>query len=164
MLLDLDYSEDSAAEVDMNVVLTGDGRFVEIQGTAETEPFDRDLMNRMIDAAASGVDRLVAIQREVIVQTLGGKNSARWLTRIAHKNQLEGRRIVIRSYRFYSLLVLFAALLAPAAFAQSATEVFEDPDGKYTLNLPAGWLGIVNTDGLGRATSTSSTKCARTAR
>ncbi|MCG3164040.1 MAG: Ribonuclease PH [Acidobacteria bacterium] len=73
VLLDLDYSEDSAAEVDMNVVLTGDGRFVEIQGTAETEPFDRDLMNRMIDAAASGVDRLVAIQREVIVQTLGGK-------------------------------------------------------------------------------------------
>ena len=57
---------------------------------------------------------------------------------------------MIRSYRFYSLLVLFAALLAPAAFAQSATEVFEDPDGKYTLNLPAGWLGIVNTDGLGR--------------
>ncbi|MGH9767181.1 MAG: ribonuclease PH [Blastocatellia bacterium] len=73
VLLDLDYSEDSAAEVDMNVVRTGDGRFVEIQGTAETEPFDREMMNRMIDAASIGVDRLVAIQREVIVQTLGGK-------------------------------------------------------------------------------------------
>ncbi len=73
VLLDLDYSEDSAAEVDMNVVLTGDGRFVEIQGTAETEPFDREVMNRMIEVATLGVDRLVAIQREVIVQALGGK-------------------------------------------------------------------------------------------
>ena len=76
-LLDLDYGEDSAAEVDMNVVRTGDGRFVEIQGTAETEPFDRDMMNLMIEAASIGVDRLVAIQRELIVQTLDGKNSAR---------------------------------------------------------------------------------------
>lgn len=73
VLLDLDYSEDSAAEVDLNVVLTGDGRFVEIQGTAETEPFNRELMNLMIDAATIGVDRLVAIQREIIVQALDGK-------------------------------------------------------------------------------------------
>ncbi len=50
-------------------------------------------------------------------------------------------------FRFCSLLFLSASLFA-AAFAQ--TEVFEDPDGKYTLNLPAGWLGVVNTDGLGR--------------
>lgn len=73
VLLDLDYSEDSAAEVDMNVVMTGDGRFVEVQGTAETEPFDRETMNRMIESATLGVGRLVAIQREVIVQALGGK-------------------------------------------------------------------------------------------
>jgi len=73
VLLDLDYREDSAAEVDMNVVRTGDGRFVEIQGTAETEPFDREMMNRMIEAASIGVDRLVAIQREAIVQALDGK-------------------------------------------------------------------------------------------
>lgn len=73
VLLDLDYSEDSAAEVDMNVVMTGAGRFVEIQGTAETEPFDRETMDRMIEAATIGVDRLVAIQREIIVQALGGK-------------------------------------------------------------------------------------------
>ena len=71
-LLDLDYSEDSAAEVDMNVVRTGDGRFVEIQGTAETEAFTRDQMNEMLAAAESGVDRLVAIQREIIVQSLAG--------------------------------------------------------------------------------------------
>jgi ribonuclease PH len=73
VLLDLDYSEDSAAEVDMNVVRTGDGRFVEIQGTAETEPFDRETMNLLIDAASIGVDRLVAIQRDLIVQSLDGK-------------------------------------------------------------------------------------------
>jgi hypothetical protein len=63
---------------------------------------------------------------------------------------LEGRRIVIRSSRFCSLLFLFGILFAPAAFAQSATEVFDDPDGKYSVKLPAGWLGVVNTDGLGR--------------
>jgi hypothetical protein len=61
---------------------------------------------------------------------------------------LEGRRIVIRQSRICSLLFLSASLLAAVAFAQ--TEVFDDPDGKYTMNLPAGWLGVVNTDGLGR--------------
>lgn len=71
VLLDLDYSEDSAAEVDMNVVRTGDGHFVEIQGTAETEPFSREQMNELIAAAEIGVDRLIAIQRETIVQALG---------------------------------------------------------------------------------------------
>ncbi len=70
VLLDLDYSEDSAAEVDMNVVLTGDGRFVEVQGTAETEPFDREQMNGLIAAAEIGIEQLIAIQRETIVQAL----------------------------------------------------------------------------------------------
>ena len=51
-------------------------------------------------------------------------------------------------YRFCSLLFLSAFLFTAVAFAQ--TEVFDDPDGKYTLNLPNGWLGVVNTDGLGR--------------
>jgi ribonuclease PH len=74
VLLDLDYSEDSAAEVDMNIVRTGDGRFVEIQGTAETEAFDRSQMNEMVAAAEIGVDHLIAIQRETIVQVLAGKN------------------------------------------------------------------------------------------
>ena len=50
--------------------------------------------------------------------------------------------------RFCSLLFLFVFLGGASAFAQS--EVFDDPDGKYTLNLPTGWLGVVNTDGLGR--------------
>lgn len=70
VLLDLDYKEDSAAEVDMNVVRTGDGRFVELQGTAETEAFSREQMNEMIRVSETGVDRLIAIQREIVVQTL----------------------------------------------------------------------------------------------
>jgi ribonuclease PH len=74
VLLDLDYSEDSAAEVDMNIVRTGDGRFVEIQGTAETEAFSREQMTDMIAAAEIGVDSLIAIQRETIVQALAGKD------------------------------------------------------------------------------------------
>jgi hypothetical protein len=61
---------------------------------------------------------------------------------------LEGKRIVTGLYRFCSLLFLSAFLFTTAAMAQ--TEVFEDPDGKYTVNLPTGWLGVVNTDGLGR--------------
>jgi hypothetical protein len=63
---------------------------------------------------------------------------------------LEGRRIVTRLYSFCSLLFLSAFLFGANAFAQSQTEVFDDPDGKYTMTLPAGWLGVVNTDGLGR--------------
>ena len=55
---------------------------------------------------------------------------------------------MIRQYRFCSLLFLSASLFAAVAFAQ--TEVFDDPDGKFTVKLPAGWLGVVNTDGLGR--------------
>jgi ribonuclease PH len=74
ILLDLDYGEDSAAEVDMNIVRTGDGRFVEIQGTAETEAFTRAQMNEMMAAAETGVEALIAIQQETIVQALGGKN------------------------------------------------------------------------------------------
>ncbi len=74
VLLDLNYSEDSAAEVDMNIICTGDGRFVEIQGTAETDPFSRKLMDEMLSAAESGVKHLFAIQQETIVHSLAGKS------------------------------------------------------------------------------------------
>jgi ribonuclease PH len=70
-LLDLDYGEDSKAEVDMNIVRTGKGRFVEIQGTAESEPFSEAQMNEMIDAATKGIGDLVTIQRGAIEQALG---------------------------------------------------------------------------------------------
>ena len=65
-LLDLKYDEDVKAEVDMNVVCTGDGRFIEVQGTAEREPFSRDQMESMLALADQGIKALVGIQRAVI--------------------------------------------------------------------------------------------------
>jgi ribonuclease PH len=70
VLLDLEYVEDSRAEVDMNVVMTGSGRFIEVQGTAEGEPFDRSLMDRLIDLAAEGIRTLTDRQKEILGETL----------------------------------------------------------------------------------------------
>jgi ribonuclease PH len=64
--LDLCYEEDVAAETDMNVVCAGDGRFVEIQGTAEREPFGRDLLDRLLDLAMAGCADLARLQREAL--------------------------------------------------------------------------------------------------
>jgi ribonuclease PH len=64
--LDLDYSEDSVAEVDMNVVSDGRGRFIEVQGTGERTPFDRARLDAMLDLAGTGTARLVEIQRRVL--------------------------------------------------------------------------------------------------
>jgi ribonuclease PH len=66
VLLDLCYEEDSEAEVDMNVVMTGGGRYVEVQGTAERMPFTGAQMERMMTLAAEGVRELCAIQRRVL--------------------------------------------------------------------------------------------------
>jgi ribonuclease PH len=65
-LLDLDYSEDSNAEVDVNVVMTGDGRFVEVQSTAEQVPFDRARLDELLDLAAEGVEQLQRHQEDAI--------------------------------------------------------------------------------------------------
>jgi ribonuclease PH len=65
-LLDLDYSEDSNADVDLNVVMTGDGRLVEVQATAERVPFDRAQLDGLLDLAAAGIDELASVQREAI--------------------------------------------------------------------------------------------------
>ena len=65
-LLDLDYVEDSSAEVDLNVVMTGDGRLVEVQATAERVPFDRERLDDLLDLAADGIDELAAMQREAV--------------------------------------------------------------------------------------------------
>jgi ribonuclease PH len=65
-LLDLDYAEDSTAEVDVNVVMTGDGRLVEVQATAERVPFARDRLDELLDLAAGGIEELGALQREAI--------------------------------------------------------------------------------------------------
>ena len=65
-VLDLDYAEDSQAETDMNVVMKDGGAFVEVQGTAEGHAFRRDELDTLLDLAASGIDRLHALQRAVL--------------------------------------------------------------------------------------------------
>ena len=71
-LLDLKYDEDSRAEVDMNVVCTSDGRFIELQGTAEREPFSRPQMDELLALATKGIEVLVGIQKSVISQAANG--------------------------------------------------------------------------------------------
>ena len=73
--LDLAYEEDSTAEVDMNVVMSGGGSFVEIQGTAEAAPFDRSQLNRMLDLASAGISSLIERQKEVIGARIGDPDS-----------------------------------------------------------------------------------------
>ncbi len=65
-VLDLDYAEDSACDTDLNVVMTGAGGFVEVQGTAEGEPFTREQMDRLVDLAAAGIRRLIDAQRAAL--------------------------------------------------------------------------------------------------
>jgi ribonuclease PH len=67
-LLDLDYLEDVAADTDMNVVITGRGSFVEVQGTAEGTPFERSELDRLLDLALQGTHQLARIQREALGQ------------------------------------------------------------------------------------------------
>ncbi len=67
-VLDLDYPEDVDADTDMNVVMTGDGRFVEVQGTAEGEPFDKDLLDAMLRLAVVGCTELTRLQQEALAQ------------------------------------------------------------------------------------------------
>jgi ribonuclease PH len=64
--LDLCYEEDAAAEVDCNVVMTGAGLLVEVQGTAEGEPFARERLDELLDLAASGVAELTKVQRDAL--------------------------------------------------------------------------------------------------
>jgi ribonuclease PH len=65
-LLDLDYAEDSTAEVDMNVVMTGDGRLIEVQATAEQEPFSRERLDELLELAALGIERIATAQEEAV--------------------------------------------------------------------------------------------------
>jgi len=71
LYLDLDYSEDSTAEVDMNIVMTDNDRFVEVQGTGEQKAFDRDQMNQMVDLAAAGIHQLFDLQQQAIEAPAG---------------------------------------------------------------------------------------------
>jgi ribonuclease PH len=65
-LLDLKYDEDSRAEVDMNIICTGDGRFIEVQGTAERAPFTEEQMNQLLGLARKGIEHLITVQRETL--------------------------------------------------------------------------------------------------
>jgi ribonuclease PH len=65
-VLDLTYEEDAAADVDFNVVMTGSGRLVEIQGTAEGAPFSRAELTMLVDLAESGIQQLTEMQRHVL--------------------------------------------------------------------------------------------------
>jgi ribonuclease PH len=71
VMLDLCYEEDSAATADFNVVMTGGGRLVEVQGTAEGPPFERRLVDAVLDLAQIGIDRLLDLQRQVLGEGLG---------------------------------------------------------------------------------------------
>ncbi len=64
--VDLNYVEDSAAEVDMNVVMTGTGKFVEVQGTAEGKPFGHDDLQTLLDLGRKGIEEIVALQRQIL--------------------------------------------------------------------------------------------------
>ncbi len=72
VLLDLCYAEDCAADVDLNLVMLPEGRIVEVQGTAEGAPFDRGLLDRMLDLGEAGIIRLMALQQNVLAGS-GGK-------------------------------------------------------------------------------------------
>jgi ribonuclease PH len=65
-VLDLDYEEDSAAEVDVNVVMAGDGRLIEVQATAERAPLGREELDELLDLAAGGIEEIGAAQREAV--------------------------------------------------------------------------------------------------
>jgi len=72
-VLDLNYEEDSAAQTDMNVVCTGDGDFVEIQGTAEQQPFSREVLSELLDLAVAGCAQLTRMQREALARELSAR-------------------------------------------------------------------------------------------
>ncbi|HKM43230.1 MAG TPA: ribonuclease PH [Limnochordia bacterium] len=76
-VLDLDYAEDYAAEVDFNVVMTQSGKLVEVQGTAEGEPFSREQMNQLMDLAEKGIAELLEIQKNLLMADLAKKFGGR---------------------------------------------------------------------------------------
>jgi len=72
LMLDLNYIEDSMADVDMNVVMTGAGKFVEVQGTAEEVPFDKEQLDQMLQLAMRGIEKLVDLQRQLLGTRING--------------------------------------------------------------------------------------------
>ena len=73
-MIDLCYEEDVSAETDMNIVCTGDGKFVEVQGTAEGKPFDRDLLNQLLDLGSKGCMELASLQKQALQAAIVSAN------------------------------------------------------------------------------------------
>jgi ribonuclease PH len=71
-VVDLEYEEDSSAAIDMNVVMTGKGRLIEVQATAEAEPFEREMLDRLLDLAAAGIERIKEAQMDLIAKAYMG--------------------------------------------------------------------------------------------
>jgi len=71
VMLDLEYEEDSRADVDMNFVMTGSGHFIEVQGTAEKIPFSREQMTQMTDVAERGIRQIIERQKELVGDLIG---------------------------------------------------------------------------------------------
>jgi ribonuclease PH len=72
LMLDLNYTEDSMADVDMNVVMTGSRKFVEVQGTAEEVPFDKEQLDQLLQLATRGIEKLVDLQRQLLGARING--------------------------------------------------------------------------------------------
>ena len=74
-MLDLCYVEDSNAEVDMNIIMTGKGKIVEVQGTAEKEPFTKTELNEILELGESGIRDLIRLQKKLVIEDLNEVNS-----------------------------------------------------------------------------------------
>lgn len=70
-VLDLNYDEDSTAQVDMNIIMTGSGRFIEVQGTAEREPFDKKQMDALLKLAKDGIEELIDVEKKILKGIIG---------------------------------------------------------------------------------------------
>lgn len=76
-VVDLEYSEDCTAEIDMNVVTTGSGRLIEVQATAEGKPFERSVLDQLLDLAVAGIAQITSLQMDVIKQSYDAAGQAR---------------------------------------------------------------------------------------
>ena len=97
-MLDLAYVEDSKADVDMNVIKTGAGLYIELQGTAEALPFGREALNRLLDLADTGIRQLIALQKGLVGQYLGKqtgqrRSQSKWRLLLATTNRDKMREI-----------------------------------------------------------------------
>ena len=166
-LLDLDYAEDSRAEVDMNIVRTGSGHFIEIQGTAESKPFTQAQMEQMTALATRGIDQLLDEQRSVArpaalspeesllypasTQTIvyGRLFQALILARALDKLCWTGSGGSMKHKCLFLFTAILIFVITLTASAQTDKE-FLDPAGKFKLTLTGDWRAVSYSDAVGR--------------